>query len=147
MNAPTYEPLSQDRVALLKSPANAELEQVWSRLAGALHSTVGMLSVTHPRPLYWDDRFNRERMKHDPERLRGTPFHEPAVRNVSAAEEIERLFQEQGPTPELHAIVDAYLDALLDEFDAIRLYPEIPPHRISDEENGTAGHHRAVVGR
>lgn len=147
MNIPGYRPLSRAQLDLLMAPGNDELQECWDSIAGALHSTLSMLSVSRPRPLYWDDAFNRQRLASEPARLRGTPLHEIALQNVRAAEEIERMFREQGHSPELHAIVDSYLDTLLDEFDAIRLYPEVPPPRISDEENGLAGHHRAVAGR
>ena len=147
MNTPAYHPLSRDEVALLLAPENKELELVWDRLAGALHGVVAMLSITHPRPLYYYEDAARRSMAEDPERLRGTPFHAAAVKNVLAAEGIERILQEQGHTPELHQIVDRYLDTLLDEFDAIRLYPEIPPRPRMEEGNCIADQRRAVAGR
>ncbi|WP_420128788.1 hypothetical protein [Longimicrobium sp.] len=147
MNTPAYHPLSRAEVALLLAPENKELELAWDRVAGALHGVVAMLSITYPRPLYYYEDAARRTLAEEPERLRGTPFHAAAVRNVQAAEEIERMFQEQGHTPELHQIVDRYLDTLLDEFDSMRLYPDVPPQRALDEENGLAGYPRAVAGR
>lgn len=147
MNIPEYQPLSREQIALLLAPANVDLERAWDSLTGALHGVVAMLSVTHPRPLYYYEDAARRDLVEQPERLRGTAFHDTAVRNVRAAEEIERIFRERGHTPELHEIVDRYLDALLDEFSAMRLYPEVPPRRDPDEENGLANHHRAVAGR
>ncbi|MBW3571215.1 MAG: hypothetical protein KY467_08915 [Gemmatimonadetes bacterium] len=147
MNTPAYRPLSRELIGVLLSPENTAAEQSWSRLAGALHSNVSMLSVTHPRPLYWNDEFNRQRIAEEPARLRGTPFFEPAVANVRAAQEIERMARERRGTPEVQDVVEQYLDALLDEFDAIRFYPERPPVRPAGEENGLAGDHRAVAAR
>jgi hypothetical protein len=147
MNRPVYHPLSRGQLDVLLAAENKVLEAAWSRLRGALHGVVGMLSITYPRPLYYYEDAARRSMAEEPERLRGTPFHAAAVKNVLAAEGIERIFQEQGHTPELHQIVDRYLDSLLDEFDAIRLYPEVPPQRDPDEENGLAGYHRAFAGR
>jgi hypothetical protein len=147
MSGPVYHALSTNEVELLLTPENEEVELAWTRLRGALHGVVAMLSVTYPRPLYHYEESARRRMVEEPERLRGTVFYDTAVRNVRAAQEIERIFQERGHTPELHEIVDRYLDALLDEFAAMRLYPEIPPRRDEDEENGLANHHRAVAGR
>ena len=144
MTRPCYQSLSREQIALLLAAENAHLERAWDSLSGALHGVVGMLSVTYPRPLYYFEDSARQRLTQEPEHLRGTPLHAAAVRNVHAAQEIERLFGDHGHTPELHAMVDAYLDALLDEFDAIRFYPERPPAR--PEENGLAGH-RAVAGR
>lgn len=147
MDGPLYLPLSREQIHQLKAPENAGLEQVWTRLRGALHGMVAMFSVTHPRPLYWNDEFNRTRLKQDPGRLRGTAFYAPALRNVRAAEEIERLFRQHGHTAELHETVDAYLDTLLDEFEEMRLYPEIPPHRPPGEAAGVADPHPAAAGR
>jgi hypothetical protein len=146
MTRPAYHPLSREKIDLLMRSENAEMERVWSRLRGALHSTIGMLSITYPRPLYWDPEYDDQRMEQEPGKLIGTPFYEHAVRNVQAAREIERMFREQGHTPELHELVDAYLDALLDEFDETRLYPEIPPSRHADDGDGIAAS-RAVAGR
>ena len=145
MNKPRYLPLSREQIHQLKAPENAEAEQVWTRLRGALHNVVAMFSSTHPRPLYWNAEFNRTRLEQDPNCLRGTAFYEPALRNVRAAEHIERLFREHGDTAELHETVDAYLDELLDEFDEMRLYPELPP--ANHAENGLADAHRAISGR
>jgi hypothetical protein len=147
MNRPTYHPLSRTELELLLASENKEMELSWGRLRGALHGIIGMLSITYPRPLYYYEDSARRSMAEEPERLRGTPFYSAAVNNVQAAEEIERMFRERGHTPELHAMVDAYLDALVDEFDAIRLYPQIPPRRGVDEANGLAGSYRAVAGR
>jgi len=146
MITPEYHPLSREQIGLLLTPENSELERAWSSLSGALHGVIAMLSITHPRPLYHYEESARRDMVEDPERLRGTPFYAPAVRNVRAAEEIERMFRERGHTPEIHDIVDGYLDALLDEFDEMRLYPEVPPRRRSEEENGVAPR-QAVAGR
>lgn len=147
MSGPVYHPLSRRELEVLLAPENKEMELSWGRLRGALHGIVGMLSITYPRPLYHYEDSARRSLAEEPERLRGTPFHAAALQNVQAAEEIERLFRELGPAPELHAMVDDYLDALVDEFDAIRLYPEFPPRRGMDEEHGLADGYRAVAGR
>jgi hypothetical protein len=147
MNKPLYHPLSREQIAEMRASENAEVQRVWTRLRGALHSIIAMLSITHPRPLYWNDEFNRARVKHDPDCLRGTPFYELALQNVRAAEEIERMFHEHGHTAELHDTVDAYLDALLDEFEEMRLYPEIPPCRPGPEDHALSGQQRAAAGR
>jgi hypothetical protein len=147
MNTPAYHPLSRAEVALLLAPENKELELIWDRLAGALHGVIAMLSVTYPRPLYHYEDSARRALVEQLERLCGTPFHEAAARNVRAAEEIERMFRERGHTPELHEVVDRYLDALLDEFDAIRLYPEFPPRPRVAEASEAADQQRAVAGR
>jgi hypothetical protein len=144
MNALPYRSLSRQQLDLLLAAGNDELQEAWSRLTGALHSIMAMRSVTYPRPLYWDDAFNRRRLAEEPARLRGTPFHEVALANIHAAEEIERLVDEHGHTPELNVAVDAYLDALLEEFEAIRLYPEIPAPRERNEEVGLGGDRRAA---
>jgi hypothetical protein len=147
MTKPEYHPLSREQIELLLAPEHSGMELVWQSLAGALHGVIAMLSITHPRPLYHYEDSARRRIAEEPERLRGSPFHSAALENVLAAEEIERMFRERGHAPELHAMVDAYLDALVDEFDAIRLYPEFPPRRDVDEEHGLAGNYRAVAGR
>jgi hypothetical protein len=145
MDRPAYHPLSRAQMEQLMAAANSELEQAWTRLRGALHGIVGMLSVTFPRPLYHYEDSARRSLAEEPMRLRDTPFYATAVENVQAAEEIERMFQAHGHTPELHDIVDSYLDALLDEFEEMRLYPEFPPRRDAEEE--LPGPHRAVAGR
>lgn len=146
MSGPVYRPLSRGEVELLLAPENRDLELAWTYLRGQLHGVVAMLSITHPRPLYHYEENARRVLAEWPERLRGSRFYEKAIANVRAAEEVERMFREHGHNPELHDVVDAYLDALLDEFDEMRLYPEIPPRHGADEENG-AGRHRAVAGR
>lgn len=146
MKRPSYHPLSREQVGRLMAPGNAGIQQAWSRLRSALHGIVAMLSVTYPRPLYHYEQSARRTLTEEPGRLRGTPFHSAAMQNVQAAEEIERMFREHGHTPELHEVVDAYLDALLDEFEEMRLYPEIPPARM-DALGGVADQHRAVAGR
>lgn len=143
MNAPAYHTLAPGEVEYLLAPENEHLARAWSRLRGALHGVVSMLSVTYPRPLYYYEEAARRDLVEQPERLRGTPFYGVAVRNVRAAEEIERTFRQHGHTPELHEMADRYLDALLDEFDAIRLYPEVAPRRESQNQPAP---YRAVAG-
>lgn len=147
MTAPEYQALSREQIALLLAPANADAERAWDSLAGALHGLVAVLSDTHPRPLYFYEESDRRRVAEEPERLRGTPFHAAAVANVRAAEEIEQMARECGNGPDLQEIVDRYVETLLDEFDAIRLYPEIPPRPRLTEGRGIADQHRAVAGR
>ena len=144
MNAPAYRPLSRDQLDVLMAPGNEELRESWDSLTGALHGTVAMMSDTSPRPLYWNDAFNRQRLASEPARLRGTPFSDVARENVRAAETIERMWRERGHAPDVQSVVNGYLDALLDEFEAIRLYPEIPPAR---DESEPAGFHRVVAVR
>jgi hypothetical protein len=146
VSAPVYHALSPEQLPLLLAPENADAKRAWSELRGALSGIISMLSVTYPRPLYYYEDAARRDLLEQPERLRGTPFHAAAVQNVQAAEEIERMFQTEGHTPELHATADRFIDALLDEFNVMRLYPEIPPPRDAAEENGLANH-RAVAGR
>jgi hypothetical protein len=145
MKNAAYRPLSRPEMELLLAPQNSDAALAWSRLRGALHGVVGMVSITYPRPLYYYEDAARADLVEQPRRLAGTPFHRAAIHNVHAAAEIERLFRERGHTPEVHALADEYLDALLEEFEAIRLYPEVPPRPV-DEENGLA-EHRAVAGR
>lgn len=147
MTRPAYQPLTREQIKLLLMPENADVRRAWDSLNGALHGLVAVWSDTHPRPLYFYEEADRRDLIDQPARLRGTPFHEIALHNVRAAGEIERLARERGGLPEVQAIIDRYVDSLLDEFDAIRHYPEIPPPRIADEENGTAGPHRVVAGR
>lgn len=141
----TYRPLSREELEWLHIPENRDMELVWMSVRGELHGIVAMLSITHPRPLYHYEEYARRVVAEAPERLRGTPLYAKAIANVRAAEELERMFRDHGQTPELHQAVDAYLDSLLDEFDEMRLYPELPPaHRA---ENRLADGHRAVAGR
>ncbi|HEU4881848.1 MAG TPA: hypothetical protein VFT45_06375 [Longimicrobium sp.] len=147
MSALEYQPLSREQIHLLMAPENEELERVWSRLTGALHGLVAVWSDTHPRPLYFYEDVDRLTVLEQPGRLRGTSLYEIAMHNVQSAAEIERLARERGHTPEVQAIIDRYVDTLLDEFDHMRLYPEIPPARVIDQEHGLAGEHRAAVGR
>ncbi len=142
-----YHPLPREQIGLLLAPENAELEAAWDSLTGALHGLIAMLSVTHPRPLYHYEEPARRDLVEQPERLRGTPFHAFALENVRAAEELEKMFREHGHTDELHEAVDHYLDDLVAEFDAMRLYPELPPPREPAEDAGGADQRRAVAGR
>jgi hypothetical protein len=147
MTRTEYRALSREQIALLLAPANNDAERAWDSLTGALHGLIAVLSDTHPRPLYFYEESDRRRVLEEPERLRGTPFHAAAAANARAAEEIERMARERGNSPELQEIVDRYLDALLDEFDAIRLYPEIPPCPRMKEGNWIEDQHRAIAGR
>ncbi|HYR07565.1 MAG TPA: hypothetical protein VEQ60_07345 [Longimicrobium sp.] len=146
MTRPEYQPLSREQIELLVAPENGHLQRAWDSLNGALHGLVAVLSDTHPRPLYFYEESDRRRVVEERDRLRGTLFHAAAVANVRAAEEIERMARERGDAPETQRIIDGYVDALLDEFDAIRLYPEFPPRPRVAEASGAADQHRAVAG-
>jgi hypothetical protein len=135
MSAPAYQQLSREQIGLLLAPGNEDLESAWMRLTGALHGMMKMLSVTYPRPLYYEEADARRALVEQPERLRESPFYEAAVGNAEAAGEIERLCQEQGRTEKVNALVDAFIEDLLDEYDALRLYPEVPPPRAVQEPN------------
>ncbi len=147
MNALQYHPLCGEQISTLLAPENADLERAWDSLTGALHGLIAIWSTTHPRPLYFYEELDRRDLVEQPARLLGTEFYEIALHNVRAAEEVERIASERGDTPEVREIVDQYVDAILDEFDAIRQFPEIPRSRSADEENGMADRHRAVAGR
>lgn len=99
------------------------------RLTGSLHGMMKMRSVTYPRPLYYEEDDARRAVVEQTKILEGTAFHAVAWQNVEAAEEIERMFREQGPSDRAYRLVDEYIEALLGEYDALRLYPEIPPLR------------------
>lgn len=146
MSNPEYQPLSRNQIEVLLAPGSAHLERAWDSLNGALHGLIAVLSDTHPRPMYFYEEVDRRRVVEERDRLRGTPFHAAAVVNVRAAEEIERMARARGDTPEIQEIIDAYVDALLDEYDTVRLYPEIParPRVIA---GGGIADHRAVAGR
>jgi hypothetical protein len=146
MTRPEYQQLSREQIELLLAPENAKLESAWDSLTGALHGLIAVLSDTHPRPLYFYEAFDRQRVVEDRDALRGTPFHAVALHNVQAAGEIERMARGCGDAPEVQEIIDRYVDALLDEYDAIRLYPELPPRPRLDAGNRVADHH-AVAGR
>jgi hypothetical protein len=141
MTVPEYQQLSREQIQLLLAPENAEPERAWDSLTGALHGLIAVLSNTHPRPLYFYEEFDRQRVVEDRDALRGTPFHAAALHNVQAAEEIERMARECGDAPEVQEIIDRYVDALLDEFDAIRLYPEIPPRPRAGAGSRFPDHH------
>lgn len=145
MTRPEYQQLSREQIELLLAPENAELERAWDSLTGALHGLIAVLSDTHPRPLYFYEELDRQDLIEQPRRLWGTAFYEVALHNVQAAEEIERMARECGNAPEAQEIIDRYVDALLDEFDAIRLYPEIHPRPRLDAGNRIVDHH-AVAG-
>jgi hypothetical protein len=147
MSKPVYQRLSREQIGLLQMPENAQLQRAWDSLSGALHGLVSVLSDTHPRPLYFYEESDRRRVVEERDRLRGTPFHAAAVANVLAAEEIEQIARERGDTPDAQEIINQYVDALLDEFDEIRLYPRCPPHPRLDELSVVEDQHRAVVGR
>jgi hypothetical protein len=146
MNKPMYHPLTRDQITMLLAPENAEMEESWDLLTGALHGVIAVLSTTHPRPLYFYEESDRRDLAEQPLRLRGTPFHEIALSNVRAAEEIERMAREDGDAPGIQEIVDQFLDALIAEFNTISHHPDRRPGGSADEENGLAGH-RAVAGR
>jgi hypothetical protein len=135
MSAPAYQQLSREQIALLLAPGNEELESAWMRLTGAMHGMMKMLSVTYPRPLYYEEEDARRALVEQADKLQESPFYETAAGNVQAAGEIERLCREQGRTDEVNALVDAYIEGLLDEYDALRLYPELPPVRPVQEPN------------
>lgn len=147
MTKPEYQQLSREQIELLLAPENAELERAWDSLTGALHGLIAVLSDTPPRPLYFYEESDRRDLVEQPRRLWGTAFHDVALHNVQAAGEIERMARERGDAPEVQEIIDGYADALLDEYDAIRLYPEIPPRSRAEAGSGIADHHRAVAGR
>jgi hypothetical protein len=147
MTKPEYQALSRGEIGLLLAPENADAERAWDSLTGALHGLIAVLSDTHPRPLYFYEEADRVRVAEQLERLRGTPFYAVAAANARAAEVIERMARERGNSPELQKIVDRYVDTLLDEYDAARLYPAIPPRRRLDEGNWLARSYRAVAGR
>jgi hypothetical protein len=144
---PQYQSLSREQIGVLLAPENVHLERAWDSLNGALHGLIAVLSDTHPRPMYFYEEVDRRRVVEERNRLRGTPFHAAAVANVQAAEQIERMARERGDTPEIQEIIDAYVDALLDEYDAIRLYPEIPACPRVIAGSGITNEHRAVAGR
>ncbi|HEU4456479.1 MAG TPA: hypothetical protein VFR81_25655 [Longimicrobium sp.] len=84
-----------------------------------------MFSVTRPRPLYYFEEKVPSEIAAGLEALRGTPFHDRMARNVEAAAEIRRMWEEHGHTDELHAAADAYLDALGDDYTAVTRYPDV----------------------
>jgi hypothetical protein len=146
MTIPEYRSLSREQIECLLAPENAHLERAWDSLNGALHGLIAVLSDTHPRPLYFYEETDRRRVVEERDRLRGTPFHAAALHNVQAAGEIEQMLRDRGNVPEVQEIIDRYVDALLDEYDAIRLYPEIPPRPRLDMGIRLPEHH-AVAGR
>lgn len=146
MTTPTYQPLSREQIATLLAPGNADLERAWDSLSGALHGLVAVYSDTHPRPLYFYQEKDRRDLTEQPLRLRGTPFHEIAMQNVRAAKAIELMARERGSSPEFQEIVDRYVDQLLDESDAIRAFPGMPP-RSRLAQTGGAADCRVVAGR
>ena len=147
MSNPEYHALSREQMGLLLASENAPMERAWDSLSGALHGLVAVLSDTHPRPLYFYEDSDRRRVVEERERLRGSPFHAAAVANVRAAEEIERMALECGGTPEVQEVIDRYVDALLDEYDALRMYPDLPPRPRMHAGIRIADQHRAVAGR
>jgi hypothetical protein len=112
---------------LLASGAE-EPAEAWDRLTGGFHTLLSLKTLTYPRP-FVDAEDARESIRRSLEALDRTSFRERAVRNACAVAEIERRFREQGPSPALHRAVDEMIAALLDEYDAIRLWPEVPPVR------------------
>jgi hypothetical protein len=146
VTTPTYQPLSREQIAVLLAPGNADLERAWDALSGALHGLIAVYSDTHPRPLYFNEEKDRRDLTEQPLYLRGTPFHEIAMHNVRAAEAIERMARERGSSPEVQGVVDRYVDQLLDESDAIRAYPGLPPYPRLAQSDG-ALEYRAVVSR
>jgi hypothetical protein len=146
MSEPIYHALSRRHLDFLHAPGNADLARAWESLSGALHGLVAVLSNTHPRPFYFYEALDRRALVEQPNRLKGSPLYDIARTNVHAAEEIETMAREEGNSREVQEVVDRYLDALLDEYDAIRLYPEPPLHRRTEEagvfagQSATAGH-------
>lgn len=59
--------------------------------------------------------------------LERTQFYSRALENAQAVEEIERRFREHGPSAELYRAVDECIEAMVDEWNAVRYYPEPPP--------------------
>jgi hypothetical protein len=116
---PGYSRLTPDELRALRAPGNEALMEDWLRTQGPLHGTVSMFSVTRPRPLYYFHQEAPGQIAAGLDALRGTPFHDRMRRNVEAAAEIRRMWEEQGHTDELHEAADAYLDALGDDYAAV----------------------------
>lgn len=121
-----YSPLARDDLDVLFASGAEETARAWDRLAGGFHTLLKLRSVTYARPLV-PEEYARQEIADSLEELRGTRLHDRALQNARALQEIEHRFREHGPNSELHGAVDDYIEALLEEWDAIRFYPEAPP--------------------
>lgn len=126
MPSMNYSPLSRDDLDVLFAAGAEEAAHAWDRLAGGFHTLLKLRSITYPRPLV-PEEYARQEIAESLEELRGTRLHHRALRNARAMQEIEQRFREQGPSSELYGAVDDYIEALLEEWDAIRFYPGAPP--------------------
>jgi hypothetical protein len=143
MASTSYSPLSRESVGLLLE--NEKTTRAWERLTDGLTGVLSLKGTYHPRPLI-DEEYARELIAEGLEELTESPFHGQAARNARALEEIERQFNERGPAAELHRAADDYLDALLNEWDLLRFYPEEPPMREPPEAANPASGHRYAAG-
>lgn len=126
MPSTAYTALTRDELKDLLAPGAEDTARAWDRLAGGFHSLLKLRSITYPKPLV-PEEYARQEIAHSLEELRDTRLYHRALENAQALEEIERRFHEQGPSSGLHGAVDDFIEALLEEWDAIRFYPDRPP--------------------
>lgn len=129
-----YSPLTRDELDLLLAPGAEDVADAWDRFTGGLHALLQLKTRTYPRPLV-PEAHARESIPEAMRALSGTPFYEKAFRNAHAVEEIERGFRDGEGRPELYQAVDEFLEAMLDEWNAIRYYPDPPPVLTSSAES------------
>lgn len=123
-----YSPLSGAE-ARLTIYADEELQDLWLSTLEMLDGMVSLYSVTRPPPLYFDEERGPAQLTEILEELRGTLLHEPMARNVEAAMEIRRMWEEHGHTDELHEAADAFLDALGHDYAVVTRHSDaaVPP--------------------
>jgi hypothetical protein len=127
---PGYSRLAPTEARLLAEFASEGLQDAWLGTLEQLDGMVSLYSVARPRPLYFDEEQGPTEVAESLEELRGTPLYDRMARNVEAAAEIRRMWEEQGHTDELHEAADAYLDALGDDYAAVTRHARSaePPH-------------------
>jgi hypothetical protein len=125
-----YSPLSRDEVRVLLAPGAEDAADAWARLTGSFQALLGLRTLTYTRPLIPEGEA-RESIPESLDRLGGTPMYAKAVQNARTVEAIERRFRDGKAGADLYLAVDDYIEALLDEWEAIRHYPETPPVLLS----------------
>lgn len=128
----TYSPLSREELRQLLAPDGEESAHAWEELTGGLRTLLHLWTATYMRPLV-PEASARKMIPHALRALRETPFYPRALHNAQAVEEIERQFRERGPGVEMYRVIDDCIEAMLEEWMAIRHYPDPPPALTSRE--------------
>lgn len=116
---PAFSPLSPDEVRLLRTPAFTRARTEWLDWLSLVHGVLALHSRSAPRTPFAGPAELGALLEARVERLAGTPFHTGALGNTRALLQARRRWEgaEHGGAPE--AEVEAYLDAVVGEYDEV----------------------------